>query len=150
MNLINFYRYFSKVKCFDRYVLSTVYKFVVFFIFNSVVPLTVSIGKNSRFMYGGIGCVIHKNCIIGDNVAIGQGITIGRKKADGAPIIGNNVYIAAGSRILGDITIGDNVIIGANSVVLKNIPSNSIVAGVPAKVIGTVEVSIWDELGDIL
>ena len=51
------------------------------------------------------------------------------------PIIGDNVFIGAGAKILGDITIGDNCVIGANSVVVKSVPSNSIVAGVPAKVL---------------
>ncbi len=49
--------------------------------------------------------------------------------------IGKNVTICTGARIIGDLTIGDNVIIGAGSVVVKDIPSNVIVAGVPAKVI---------------
>jgi serine O-acetyltransferase len=51
------------------------------------------------------------------------------------PIIGNNVYIGAGAKILGSITIGDNVIIGANAVVTRNVPPNCTVAGVPARII---------------
>lgn len=53
----------------------------------------------------------------------------------GEPIIGNNVWIACGAKVLGPITIGDDVIIGANAVVVKDIPSHSVVAGVPAIVI---------------
>lgn len=53
--------------------------------------------------------------------------------------IGNNVFIGAGSRILYDVTIGDNVIIGAGSLVNKNIPSGTVAAGVPCKVIGSFE-----------
>lgn len=150
MNAVDFYRvsYFCHRN--NIPIIPKIMKIIIFILFNSIIPSTCRLGKGTRFMYGGIGCVIHSKAVVGDRVCLGQGITIGRKKADGAPIIGNDVYIAAGSRILGDITIGDNVIIGANSVVLKNIPPNSIVAGVPAKVIGTVEFSIWDELGDIL
>ena len=47
----------------------------------------------------------------------------------------NNVWIATGAKVLGPITIGDDVIIGANAVVVKDVPSHSIVAGVPAKII---------------
>ena len=53
--------------------------------------------------------------------------------------IGNNVFIGAGSRILYDVTIGDNVIIGAGSLVNKNIPSGTVAAGVPCKVVGKFE-----------
>ena len=53
------------------------------------------------------------------------------------PIIGNNVYVGAGSVIFGEIYIGDNVIIGANSVVNKNVPENSTVAGNPFVILKT-------------
>ena len=51
------------------------------------------------------------------------------------PIIGDNVHISAGARILGPIKIGNNVIIGANAVVVKDVPDNCVVAGSPAKII---------------
>lgn len=51
------------------------------------------------------------------------------------PIIGNNVYIATGAKILGPIKIGSNVIIGANAVVINDVPNNVTVAGIPAKII---------------
>lgn len=57
----------------------------------------------------------------------------GKKK--GFPTIGNNVTIFPGARVVGNIHVGDNVVIGANSVVVKDVPDNSIVAGVPARVI---------------
>ncbi len=55
----------------------------------------------------------------------------------GSVVIGNNVFIGGRSIILYDVTIGDNVIIGAGSVITKDIPSNSVAAGVPARVIGS-------------
>lgn len=61
------------------------------------------------------------------------------KIRQGEITIGNNVFIGAGSRILYDVTIGDNVIIGAGSLVNKNIPSGTVAAGVPCKVIGSFE-----------
>lgn len=73
---------------------------------------------------------------IGDNCHIYQQVTIGNG-GGGIPIIGNNVTIYAGAKVFGKITIGDDVIIGANAVVTKDIPSHSMVAGVPAKIIKT-------------
>jgi len=150
MNAIKFYRianwcYYKRIP-----LLPTVLKFLTFLVFNSVIPAQCQIGRRSRFMYGGIGVVIHKKSRIGNNVALGQGITIGRKLKDGAPVIGNDVYIAAGSRILGDITIGNNVIIAANAVVIEDVPDNSIVAGIPAVVIRQINQPIYTILGDIL
>ena len=112
--------------------------YLQFLLFNSSVPPSVEIGKGTKFAYGGIGVVIHARAKIGNHCIIGQGITIGGKsKIYDVPVIGNKVFISSGVRILGDIKIGSNVIIGANSVVVKNIESNNMVAGVPAKVIRT-------------
>lgn len=71
---------------------------------------------------------------IGANFSCRNCTTIG-KTDKGNPIIGNNVTVGANCVIIGNITIGDNVVIGAGSVVNKSIPSNCIIAGVPAKVI---------------
>lgn len=125
-------------------------KYLIFILFNSVVPASTEIGKGSKFAYGGIGVVLHSRAIIGDRVIIGQNVTVGRQLSpEGIPVIGNNVYISAGARILGGITIGDNVIIGANSVVIKNVSSNSIVAGIPAKLIKSVDQDIYELLENI-
>ena len=72
---------------------------------------------------------------IGENCWINQQVTIGFNKGERAPIIGNNVMITCGAKVLGDITIGDNVIIGANAVVISDVESNCTVGGVPAKVL---------------
>jgi serine O-acetyltransferase len=125
-------------------------KIIIFLLFNSVIPASVRLGKGTRFMYGGIGCVIHKRAVIGERVCLGQGITIGRKLKPSCPVIGNDVYIAAGSRVLGDIIIGNNVIIGANSVVINDVPDNCVVAGSPAKVVKWLDCSIYELLGDVL
>lgn len=84
--------------------------------------------------------VIVGECVIGKNFTIMQGVTIGRgfsKKNYGCPVIGDNVIVFAGAKVFGNITIGNNVIIGANSVVFTDVPSNSVVAGNPAKIISS-------------
>jgi len=81
------------------------------------------------------GVVIHEKAVIGVNCMIMQQVTIGQLANEGAPALGSNVYIGAGAKVLGDITIGDNVSIGANAVVLVNVPDNCTAVGVPAKVI---------------
>ena len=79
---------------------------------------------------------IGKNCKILSDVTIGVS---GRKNQKGAPVIGDNVFIGTGARIIGDITIVDNVVIGANAVVTKSITEKGImVAGIPAKKISDV------------
>lgn len=91
---------------------------------------------------GGISCyhpyatVINANKI-GENFQFRNGLTIGNKANDNSlvPTIGSNVTVGANVVIIGKINIGDNVIIGAGAVVVKDIPSNCVAAGNPAKVI---------------
>jgi len=78
--------------------------------------------------FGGI--VISNSTIIGDYCNLSQNITIGADKT-GAPVIGDNVYIAPGAVIFGKIRVGDNVKIGANCVVYKNVPDNAIIVKSP-------------------
>ena len=78
---------------------------------------------------------IGKNAVIYHNVTFGaKEIDIGYHE-DQRPIIGDNVIIGSGAKVLGGITVGNNVIIGANAVVIESIPSNVMVGGVPAKII---------------
>ncbi|RKY39961.1 MAG: serine O-acetyltransferase [Candidatus Omnitrophota bacterium] len=93
------------------------------------------IGKRF-FIDHGMGIVIGETTVIGDNVSLYQGVTLGgtgKEKGKRHPTIGNNVVVSAGAKILGNITIGDNVNIGANAVVIRSVPSNCTVVGVPGR-----------------
>jgi len=89
------------------------------------------------FIDHGMGVVIGETAVIGDNVLLYQGVTLGGtglEKGKRHPTIGNNVVIGTGAKVLGNITIGDNSYIGANAVVIKDVPPNSTVVGVPGRV----------------
>ncbi len=97
---------------------------------NSFIPISAQIGDNIIFPHGIAGIFISQKAIIGDNCVIFHQVTIGSNNLKdssgyGAPIIGNNVYIGAGAKIIGNVKIGDNVRIGANAVIVNDIPPNS-------------------------
>ncbi|NGZ59197.1 MAG: serine O-acetyltransferase [Nitrospira sp. LK265] len=90
------------------------------------------------FIDHGMGVVIGETAEIGDYVTLFQDVTLGgtgKERGKRHPTLGNHVVVGAGAKILGGIKIGDNVKIGANSVVLKHVPANSTVIGVPARII---------------
>lgn len=136
-NAIHFYRaarwlYLHKIPFIPKLI-----ELLIFLIYNSKIPYQAEIGAGTKFGYGGIGVVVHKNCRIGRNVMIAQQVTLGggNRHYPGVPTVGDGVYIAKGATILGGITIGDNVTIGSNAVVTRPVPSNAIAAGIPAKVL---------------
>jgi serine O-acetyltransferase len=109
------------------------------FLSNIEIYYSSDIGHSFQ-VYHGLGTVIGKNSKIGNNVTIYQGVTIGTGlKNDGRPTLGDNVIIFAGSKIIGRIKIGNNSIVGANSVCLEDVPSDTIVAGAPARVISKIK-----------
>jgi serine O-acetyltransferase len=92
---------------------------------------------NGFFIDHGMGVVIGETAVIGNDVLLYQGVTLGGtglEKGKRHPTVGNNVVIGAGAKILGNITIGDNSYIGANAVVIKDVPPNSTIVGVPGRV----------------
>ena len=94
------------------------------------------IGKRVFFDHG-IGVVIGESAIVGDDCVIYHGVTLGNLKPVGFkrhPTIGNNVMIGEKKKILGNIVIGNNVVVGANSVVMKDVPDNVNVVGVPGQI----------------
>lgn len=113
---------------------------------SSVIPSEADL-VGVEFGYGGIGVVINKNCKVGSGTRVGSNVTLGGgsfnvNREDGrniyAPVIGRNVYIATGAKVLGGCVIGDNCVIGANAVVNSDFESGSVVAGVPARKINSI------------
>lgn len=98
-------------------------------------PCEVDVGHNFIIDHFG-GIVIHGDVKFGDNCRIRNGVVVGIRRVDdeGVPIIGDNVDIGAGAKVLGPIRIGNNVLIGANAVVIIDVPDNCIAVGIPAVV----------------
>jgi serine O-acetyltransferase len=115
-------------------VLPAVMRKAIHLLHGSYIPPETEIGEGTQLGYGGMGIVIHKDAKIGRHCLISHEVTIGgRSGIQGAPVIGDYVRIGAGAKILGNIHIGDFAVIGANSVVVKDVPSAAVVAGVPAR-----------------
>ena len=86
----------------------------------------------------GMGVVFGETSIVGDDVTIYQGVTLGgtgKEKGKRHPTVGNNVSIGSGAKLLGNIRIGDNCRVGAGSVVLRDVPDNSTIVGVPGHIV---------------
>lgn len=101
------------------------------------------IGRDAEFGPGfvlmhPIGVVINGGVIAGKNIVIESGVVIGAYD-NGLPVkvptLGDNIFIGAGAKILGNITLGNNVKIGANSVVIRDVPDNVTVVGIPGRII---------------
>lgn len=113
---------------------------LIFFFFNSVIPLETEIGPESRCGHRGIAVVIHSKARIGARCVIRAQVTIGGARPNegregGLPVIGDDVSLGTGAKVLGPVTIGDNAVIGANAVVIHDVPAGATVGGVPARVL---------------
>ncbi len=99
------------------------------------IPRGAKIGPGFRIYHFGT-IVINPKAVIGKNFSIHHGCTIGVKNSYyDQVIIGDNVTMGAGAKVLGNLKIGNNVTIGANAVVLSDVPDNSIAVGIPAKIL---------------
>ncbi len=113
--------------------------------FGIYIPVRAKIGKG--FIIHNMNGIFISTGEIGENCTVQQGVTIGAirpNRWDGKPRppkIGNNVYLGAGAKVLGDVTIADNVVVGANSVVLTDTPANVTVMGIPARIVSRHAVS---------
>lgn len=76
------------------------------------------------------------NCeSVGCNCTANAGVIVGNNSKGGMAVIGNNVNLCVGCKVIGGVTIGDNVTVAPNSVVVKDVPDNAIVSGVPARIL---------------
>ncbi|WP_203247856.1 serine O-acetyltransferase [Sporosarcina beigongshangi] len=90
------------------------------------------------FIDHGMGVVIGETCEIGNDVTIYQGVTLGgtgKEKGKRHPTLRDNVLVASGAKVLGSIIIGENSKVGAGSVVLKDVPADSTVVGIPGTIV---------------
>ena len=121
-----------------RKLFSLVYKILYKFIqiiTGIELPCEVEVGRGFVIDHFG-GIVVSGYAKFGDNCRIRNGVVVGLSRVEDpcAPVIGNNVDIGTGAKLLGPIRIGNNVVIGANAVVIRDVPDNSIAVGVPAVV----------------
>jgi serine O-acetyltransferase len=80
------------------------------------------------------GVVVSPLAVIGEGCSLSHGVTIGEVDGE-APVLGHNVHVATGAKIIGGVRVGNNVTIGANAVVTRDIEDDTVAAGVPARVI---------------
>ncbi len=109
---------------------------------NTLFLASPSIGPG-LFIQHGFSTIIAARSI-GANCWINQQVTIGYSNATDCPTIGNNVTVCAGAKVIGSAHIGDNSIVGANAVVVKSIPANVTVVGVPARIVRVDGVRVQD------
>lgn len=101
------------------------------------------------FIDHGMGTVIGETAIVGEDVLLYHGVTLGGsslKKIKRHPTLGNHVVVSAGAKILGDIEIGDYVKIGPNAVVRQSVPADSVVVGIPGRVVREKGVPVHDSV----
>jgi serine O-acetyltransferase len=99
------------------------------------------IGRGAEFGPGlvilhSVGLVVNKSVRGGANVILEGSVTIGAEK-DRSPVLGDNVFIGSGARVIGGVMLGSDVRIGANAVVVKDVPDGATAVGVPARVVKT-------------
>ena len=103
-------------------------------VFSADIPFGIDLSQDVVFMHNGLGTVIHPDAEFQGPAVVFQGVTIGRTLGpdDGCPVIGHNVVIGAGAKILGAVRVGLWAVVGANAVVTRDVPPGHIAVGNPA------------------
>lgn len=129
--------YLSKTKLIGSF-LRVLFEYFIRVFYASDISLKSKVGAGLIIMHGH-DIVIGSDVVIGKNCKILNGVTLGNKDTtlpvNEQPVLGDNVVLGSGAKLLGKIHIGDHVIVGANSVVLKDAPAGATVVGVPARVV---------------
>jgi serine O-acetyltransferase len=135
-NVVSFYRLANLLYRCHVPLVPKMIDILIRLVFCCWLPHNANLGRKIVLGYGGLGVVIHADAKIGDDVHIDQCVTIGGNGTKfGVPTIESKVYIGAGAKILGPITVGFGSVIGANAVVTKDIQARSVAIGVPAKIV---------------
>lgn len=120
-------------------------KAVVVMGFGIYIPSKANIGKG--FTIHNFSGIFICEATIGENFIVFQNVTVGHLRGQPAPpLLGDNVFLGAGAKVLGSVKIGNNVAVGANSVVISDVPDNCTVMGVPARIISRETNWITDKL----
>ena len=120
-----------------RWMVRKSYALLAFFICNVTkvwIPPQVTLGEGFHIVHAEGSLSIHPDTVIGKRLGVMHNVTIGTNMGEGAPVIGDDVFIGVNSTVLGAIRIGDRVRIAANTAVTTDVPSDSIVIGSPARI----------------
>lgn len=120
----------------NHVILAKIYRMICKVVFSCDIPFQTDIDETVHFCHNGFGIVVNPNTIIRGGVCIQHGVTLGEiDRSHDAPIIEENVFIGARAMVLGKVTVGKGALIGAGAVVIKDVPENCTVVGVPARII---------------
>jgi serine O-acetyltransferase len=137
------YRFGRWVRTLRMPIVSFLLKVIAYFLFKLMeiasgisLPVSAEIGKGLYIGHFG-PLILHSEVKMGKNCSLGPGIVIGTKGlgSQGVPVLGNNVYVGVGAKVLGAIKIGNNVKIGANAVVIHDVPDDATAVGIPARIV---------------
>jgi len=102
-----------------------------------VIGVGTKFGPNFIILHS-VGVVVNSAVVTGADIVVESGVVIGAEKGK-SPKFGSSIFIGSGAKIVGELSVGDNSLIGANAVVVKDVAPNTVVGGVPAKVIRVIE-----------
>lgn len=110
-------------------------------------PFATKVGPGLKISHLIGGVIINSGATLGSGVTVTPGVVIGNKAGEGAPVIGDDVILSVGTKVIGSVEVGSGTLVGAGSVVTRDVPAGSIAAGVPARLIGAApegSVRHWD------